>query len=99
APPACPTIIMSGSNATCYGTANGSATVTVISGGSGSYTYTWSNGTITSSGTTSTINSLAVGTYTVNVRDNASGCTVLGAFVVSSPDPISITGTTTNVNC
>lgn len=98
-PPACPTIIMSGSNATCYGTANGSATVTVITGGSGNYTYTWSNGTVTSGGTTSTINSLAVGTYTVNVRDNGSGCTVLGAFVVSSPDPISITGTTTNVNC
>lgn len=90
---ACPTIGMSGTNVDCYGGSNGTASV-AISNGSGDYTITWSN-----SGTSSLINGLGVGTYTVNVKDNVSGCTVVGAFVVSSPDPISLTETISNVNC
>ncbi|MBL1279885.1 MAG: gliding motility-associated C-terminal domain-containing protein [Fluviicola sp.] len=90
---ACPTIAMSGTNVTCNGGLNGSATVS-ISNGSGSYTINWSN-----TATSNTINGLSIGTYTVNVLDNVSGCTVVGAFVVGSPDPISVSGTATNVDC
>ncbi len=97
--PACPTIIMSGNDVSCYGKADGTATVSIVSGGSGNYTYTWSNGSITSGSTSSTISSLTTGTYTVSVRDNVSGCTVVGAFVVGTPDPITISGVVTNVNC
>jgi hypothetical protein len=43
------------------------------SGGTGSYTYLWSNG-----GTTSSISSLAPGTYTVTVTDQ-NGCTSTGS--------------------
>ncbi len=50
---------------------NGTSTVNV-SNGTGAITYTWSNGA-----TTSTINSLAPGTYNVTVND-AAGCQVMG---------------------
>lgn len=101
-PPACPTITMTGGNVSCYGMTNGSATVNVIAGGSGNYTYTWATlpvPTITSGGLSSSITNLSVGTYTVTVKDNGSGCTVVGAFVVGSPDPIDISGIETDVNC
>ena len=98
AQPACPTIQMSGNDVSCYGESDGSATVTVISSPLSSYTYTWSNGT-PGSGPSSTINTLAAGTYTVNVTDNNSGCSVVGAFVVGSPDPITISGVVTDVDC
>ncbi len=90
---ACPTIAMSGNDVSCYGQSNGAAQVS-ISNGSGNYTITWSNGA-----NVANISGLSVGTYTVNVKDNISGCTVVGAFVVGSPDPISITESITNVDC
>lgn len=94
-PPPCPTIQMSGSSVSCYGGSDGAASVTIISGGSGNYSYTWS----VSPGNTNSINGLSAGTYTVNVKDNVSGCTVIGAYVVGSPDAISVSGTVTDVNC
>ena len=99
APAPCPTIVVYGTPASCYGYTNGTATVSV-SGGSGNYTHTWSLGpAFTYSGTSSSINNLAIGTYTVTVKDNVSGCTVVGAYVVTSPDPITVSGVVTNVNC
>lgn len=95
---ACPTIIMGGNDVSCHGASDGEAQVSITSGGS-NYTFTWSNGTMSSTGLTSSINGLSKGTYTVSVRDNASGCTVTGAFVVGSPDPISLSGIVNNVNC
>lgn len=97
-PPACPSIQVTGSDASCYGVSDGSATVVITAGGSGNYTHTWSNGT-PGSGNTSTINLLSSGTYTVTVRDNVSGCAVTSAYVVDEPDPISISGTVTDINC
>lgn len=89
----CPTLAMSGSDVTCYGDTDGAAYVS-ISNGSGSYTITWSNGV------NSTMNlGLSVGTYTVNVKDNVSGCTVIGAFVVGSPDPIITDESITHILC
>ncbi len=80
----CPDIVVSGTNLDCYGQNTGSASVTVANG-SGNYSYNWSNGENTGS-----ISGLVVGTYTVTVKDNVSGCTVTGAYVVTSPDPISL---------
>ncbi|NVO03364.1 MAG: T9SS type A sorting domain-containing protein [Bacteroidetes bacterium] len=54
-------------NASCSGCSDGSATATVI-GGTGPFTYTWSNG-----GTTATITNLPTGLYHVTVVD-ANGC-------------------------
>jgi len=90
---ACPTVVVSGTNVSCYGNSNGTAQV-AISNGSGNYTISWSNGS-----NLSMINFLPVGTYTVSVKDNVSGCSVVGAYVVGSPDPIAVTETITNVNC
>lgn len=84
---------MSGTNVSCYGSTDGSASVLAF-GGSGSYTYTWSNGSNSTS-----IFGLGVGTYTVNVKDNVSGCTIIGAFVVGSPDPIAMSASITDVLC
>lgn len=92
-PPPCPSLTMSGSNVSCFGSNNGSALVSVA-GGSGNYSISWSNGINTSSNF-----GLGVGTYTVNVIDNISGCSVNGAYVVSAPSPISNSGIITNVNC
>ena len=90
---ACPTIVVSGTNVNCYGNSNGTAQV-AISNGSGNYTISWSNGS-----NLSMINFLPVGTYTVSVKDNISGCSVVGAYVVGSPDPIAVTETITHVSC
>jgi len=90
---ACPTLYMSGTDVSCYGQINGTAQVS-ISNGSGDYTVNWSNGMNSTS-----LIGLSVGTYTVSVKDNVSGCSVIGAFVVGSPDPIAVTETITDVNC
>lgn len=100
--PSCPSISMSGQGVSCYGGSNGSAQVTItthslggLAGGAG-YSYSWSS---PPGGNTNSITGLATGTYTVTVKDNTTGCTVIGAYVVGSPDPISISATVTNVNC
>ena len=51
------------SNVSCNGGSDGSIDLTV-SGGSGSYTYSWDNGS-----TSEDISSLSAGTYTVVVTD------------------------------
>ncbi len=89
----CPTLLMSGNDVSCYGDNDGSAFVQAING-SGNYTYNWSNGVNTTSNV-----GLTVGTYTVLVKDLTTGCTVVGAYVVGSPDPILTDEIVTNVLC
>jgi gliding motility-associated-like protein len=97
AQPACPTIQMSGTPVSCYGESNGTAQVSIVTGGSGSYNYFWS---IPPAGPSSPSQAnLAAGTYTVNVVDQVSGCSVIGAYVVGTPDPVVINGTTSSVDC
>ncbi|MFK8039696.1 MAG: T9SS type A sorting domain-containing protein, partial [Crocinitomicaceae bacterium] len=82
------------SDASCFGSSTGSATV-AVSGGTLPYTYLWSNG-----GTTSTITGLAAGTYSVNVTD-ANGCSVTeGNIVIGEPTLLETeTVSSTNVTC
>jgi hypothetical protein len=56
-------------NENCRNSGTGTASA-VVSGGSGQYNYTWSNG-----GTNATLTGLNTGTYTVTIAD--AGCTVL----------------------
>ena len=56
---------------------NNSASVGALSGGTGNYTYSWSNGA-----TTSSASHLPSGTYTITITD-ANGCTASGATGVS----------------
>ncbi|MEQ9188790.1 MAG: gliding motility-associated C-terminal domain-containing protein [Cryomorphaceae bacterium] len=71
----------------CLGGSNGVVCVTA-SGGTPTYTYSWSNGT-----TTPCANSLAAGTHTVTVTD-MNGCVAIGDTVVSEP----ATGVTASVS-
>ncbi len=74
-------------NNLCFGGSNGSATVGV-SGGSPGYTYSWSNGA-----TSSTVNGLTAGSYTVFVTDNA-GCAT--SAVATLVDPAQLRDSITN---
>lgn len=86
--------ISSQTNVLCRGNATGVATLSV-SGGTSPYTYTWSNGQLTS-----TASSLAAGSYSVVVKD-ARNCSVSVPIVITQPTSLlsaSIT-TQTNVLC
>ena len=67
----------------CFGFSNGSVTV-IPTGGSGGYTYSWSNG-----GTTNSITGLTAGTYCVTVHDS-NGCSKSQCDSVGQPTPLVI---------
>lgn len=67
--------------ASCSNTASGSARV-VVSGGTPTYRYTWSNGP-----TTPSVSSLAAGNYSLTVRD-FNTCSKTQAFTVLSAPPL-----------
>jgi gliding motility-associated-like protein len=82
--------------ATTCGNNDGSATVTT-SGTTGTVSYAWDNGQITS-----TAVSLAPGSYTVTVSDAASGCTVTQTGVVPAGPgccSLQVSGTSTAPSC
>jgi hypothetical protein len=66
------------SNASC-GSANGTATVTAVTGGLGPYQYSFNGGAFGAGNTTS--GSLLAGTYSVTVRD-ANSCTLTVTYNV-----------------
>jgi Peptidase C10 family/Spi protease inhibitor/Secretion system C-terminal sorting domain/SprB repeat len=82
----------SATNVSCNGLANGSASITAT-GGTGSYTYAWSN-----SQTTATISNLAPGTYKVTITDT-KGCTATASQTISQPNALSGSITPTNASC
>jgi gliding motility-associated-like protein len=91
----CPSIAMSGEPTKCYNGSDGSATVSVST--LNPYTVTWS--VPGGGGGSTTISNLSAGTYTVIVQDNCTGCAISGAYVVNSPNPISINETIIDVPC
>ncbi len=93
-PIGCPTIAVTGQAVTCYAGSDGSVNLT-ITGLGGPYTINWSSGETN----VSSLLGKPAGTYTVNVKDEASGCTVFGAFVVNQPSSIVTSVTSTDVNC
>jgi autotransporter-associated beta strand protein len=64
-----------------------------VSGGSGTYTYLWSNGA-----TTKDISNLAAGAYSVNVYD-ALSCSKQASFVVVDSNGPVVTGSKTDILC
>jgi hypothetical protein len=76
----------------CNGSANGSIDVTV-SGGTGSYSYLWSNGA-----TTQDLSNLSPNVYTVSVTD-ANGCSVSTNVAITQPQILSLNATTQPVLC
>lgn len=67
---------------TCPGDSNGSITVLANGGNGGAYTYLWSTGS-----TSTTINNLPAGNYTVTVTD-VLGCTEAITVTLNDPDPV-----------
>lgn len=72
----------------CHGDADGGATAAAF-GGSGTYAYTWSDGTANGNQVTD----LSAGTYTVTVTDGVN--TVTETFTVTEPAPITLSANTT----
>ncbi|MBK8848071.1 MAG: SprB repeat-containing protein [Bacteroidetes bacterium] len=83
-----------GTNVSCNGLADGTATVTV-NGGSSPYTYVWNT---SSASTTSSVSGLSAGTYTVTVTDN-TGCTTSCLIVIVEPGLLSCTVTGFPIDC
>jgi hypothetical protein len=69
----------SGTNISCFGLSNGSASVTAL-GGSGAYSYSWSG----SGANASSVSNLTAGLQTVTVSD-ANGCTAESSVTLSEP--------------
>ncbi|HNA42634.1 MAG TPA: dockerin type I domain-containing protein, partial [Saprospiraceae bacterium] len=88
------TLTFSATNESYAGASNASATV-VVTGGSGSFTYLWSDPNHT---TTPTVNGLTAGFYNVTVTDLVSGCKAVGTVEIKvNPNPTNhkISGTIT----
>ncbi len=82
------TVNVTGTNVSCAGGANGTATATVT-GGSPNYTYNWSNGfNQTIAGLTSTVTGLPAGGISVVVTDNF-GCTATHSTTLTQPTALS----------
>jgi hypothetical protein len=80
-------------NVVCYGSNDGTATVTAT-GGTAPYTYSWSNG-----GMAASVSGLAPGSYNVIVLD-AHNCSASAELTITQPAELKVTGiTTTFVTC
>jgi len=88
---------VSGTDVTCNGSCNGTATVTA-SGGSGNFTYTWNPVPGSGQGSSNVIG-LCQGWYVVSVQDD-SLCVVLDSVLINEPTALVITDTAhMNASC
>jgi hypothetical protein len=96
-----------GYGVSCTGSANGSVSATVTSGGVSPYTFVWSNGQNSGpiASPTHTITGLVAGSYSVTISDGA-GCSQLATFSLIEPAAIALSGTLSssttggfNINC
>lgn len=74
---------ISSTNVSCNGGNNGSALVSA-SGGTGSFTYAWSN-----SGSTANIATLTAGNYSVTITDG-NNCTATASSTITEPTALSL---------
>ncbi len=79
-------------NATCAGYNDGSIAINVV-GGSGDYTYQWSNGS-----TEANISNLSAGNYFLTITDS-EGCSINERFVVASNVTINLSASVTKASC
>ena len=79
-------------NVKCFGGSDGEIDLSV-SGGTSSYTYSWSNGA-----TSQDINGLVAGTYTVTVFD-AHGCSAEKSFNVTQPTILTAFAVAASADC
>ncbi len=87
-------------NETCVNSNDGSATVTINSGGTSPYTYQWSN-SVNSGSTTNTSHTnsnIGDGTYSVTVTD-AGGCIALNTITLTNPTALTVSATSADAIC
>ncbi len=84
--------VLTGTNVTCAGAANGSASVSA-SGGTSPYSYLWNTFQ-----TTQTITGISGGTYFVIVTD-AHGCNTSDSIIITEAPAIDLTVSVTHVLC
>jgi hypothetical protein len=81
-------------NVGCFGDATGAISTVNVTGGTGAYTYLWSN-----SATTSSLSALIEGVYTVTVKD-ANLCEIVTSYTVQQPAAaLAVSEQITNVAC
>ncbi len=85
--------LQSSANVTCFGGANGSASVTV-SGGAGPFTFLWSP----SGGTTAAATNLSAGNYSVVITDTV-GCVSNVNVTITQPPAITMIASNTPAGC
>jgi len=93
----CSTLSIDGfntTNPTCDGDADGSINLINVSGGSGNFSFSWSNGA-----SLPNLNNITAGTYTLTVSDLNSGCSISDSVTLSDPGPIGGSLTGTNISC
>ncbi|MGQ9847228.1 MAG: T9SS type B sorting domain-containing protein [Bacteroidales bacterium] len=85
-------------NVSCFGLHNGKAAFTAS--GSGTLTYTWSNG-VSGSGVNnvvSVIDTLSAGTYFITVKDQ-NNCQTVTSITITQPDILNPSYNSVNVTC
>jgi uncharacterized repeat protein (TIGR01451 family) len=87
-------VTVNNSNVSCFGGNDAFATA-MVSGGSGSFSYSWTP----FGGTTQTVNGLPAGSYTVTVTDNSDMSTATANFTVNQPAPLSVFTSTNPASC
>jgi hypothetical protein len=78
-------------DASAFGATNGAVNISV-GGGTGAYTYLWSNGA-----TTQDLSGVAAGTYSVTITD-ANGCTDTETATVDQPSTVGATNANINIS-
>ncbi|WP_310556177.1 T9SS type A sorting domain-containing protein, partial [Flavobacterium sp.] len=84
------TATISGTNVSCFGGANGTATI-AASGGTPPFTYSWSP----SGGTNATTTARTAGNYTCTITD-AVGCSITRNITISQPTLLAFAGASQN---
>ncbi|CAN5891280.1 hypothetical protein BH11BAC7_BH11BAC7_06550 [soil metagenome] len=87
------TAASSGTNITCFGGTDGTATANP-SGGSGGYTFSWAP----SGGNAATANGLSAGSYTCTVAD-LYGCATTTSVTLTEPTAVAPTSSGTTISC
>lgn len=90
--PAALTTSYAQTNVSCNAAADGTIKATVT-GGTASYTYSWST-----TATTDSISNLGAGTYTCEITD-ANGCSVIDNITITEPQVLASINSQTNVSC
>lgn len=84
-------------SASCFTVCDGAFTSTVT-GGSGSYSYTYAS--VSNTATVANPTGLCANPYTITVRDNVGGCTIVTNSTITEPTQITLSSSVvTNVTC